>query len=173
MLISLVAVGISIFAYNTQRAADGTQNITDQVAISASEQQYARFVSTWLVSAGDGEIQIVVQNLSSAPVSQVAVNINVVQAGTVVVAPLQILVGTIPACKTATVTEKTDLTNGTPVKWVEGTVTSLTFIDVNGVYWTRHASGTLTPSHASPLGNNIWMSNPDTNVELTDAQGCE
>lgn len=86
ILISLLALAVSIFAYLDQHAAD------DAAAIS-QQQEYASKVTFWVIGESSGKI-LRIQNSSSEPIT----NVSVIVVSSESANQIPVSIGTMPPC---------------------------------------------------------------------------
>ncbi len=170
ILISAVALTVSVLAYDDQHSADAA-------SAQATREQYARLVSAWLTGpAKDGSASLFVQNLGSAPITGVGVYLQGPRMGERAGSHYSTLLGDVPPCSTAELS--LPLVSVKSLSGSFGTVLfgmtqigTLTFMDPNGVFWVRYASGRLRGGTDSQLAA-LARQAVSGRVQLAPARGC-
>ena len=171
--VSVVALVVSILTYVDQH------NI-DQATVISAQQAYASQVSFWLVQVhGSSTPQLVIQNRSFAPISNVFLQISASRYRGWLEIDTPAGVGTIPPCSldtTSTLKESalaaSHQTLGAPKDFAMSVV-RLTFTDASGITWARLPNETLvryTGNHAhnaQALNTPILPGN-----SISSAHGC-
>jgi hypothetical protein len=169
--VSLAALVVSTLAYVDQHKSDNA-------AIIAKQESYARRVSFWLANNPRKPVPLLlIQNRSDAPISDVVVKLGI-NDGNRNIVDTMLPVGTIPPCSLDKISwSKFAQQNTGPHITIQGeslplSPEQITFTDADAVTWTRFWDGSLEKQrHGSTLGSLVGQSVTRFS-SITTVNGC-